>query len=279
MKNLLSIVVCVFAFIGTQASASVYRQNDGTISEILFVGGGSHPFSQDLGFEGEFYPHTSYSISNPGDYDPARDWLSFNVGGADLSNANFAGISFNLINWTGGGYGSGHLETDLSGANFSNSTWFNTMTSGANFTDADFSNVIFHTHLSWDVGTTIEGSNFTRANLTGATFGDTVTYRGGGRYNQNNFTDANLSNAVFWSSVTNSNFSGANFSGANFSEKLLNSGAIIFAGSTYDENTIFASSMDPEALGMVFVSAVPLPAGIYLFLSGLIGLGLIKKRK
>jgi len=53
----------------------------------------------------------------------------------------------------------------------------------------------------------------------------------------------------------------------------------LFPRSTYDENTIFASSMDPEALGMVFVFAVPLPAGIYLFLSGLIGLGLIKKRK
>lgn len=158
MKNLLSIVVCVFAFIGTQASASVYRQNDGTISEILFVGGGSHPFSQDLGFEGEFYPYISYT--NSVDYDPARDWLSFNVGGAELSNANFAGIGFNLINWTGGGYGSGHLETDLSGANFSNSSWFNTTTSGANFTDADFSNVFFFTHTNWDAGTIIEGSKF-----------------------------------------------------------------------------------------------------------------------
>ena len=47
---------------------------------------------------------------------------------------------------------------------------------------------------------------------------------------------------------------------------------------TYNQSTIFAEDFDPIAEGMIFVSEVPLPAGITLFLSGLVGLGLIRGR-
>ena len=40
----------------------------------------------------------------------------------------------------------------------------------------------------------------------------------------------------------------------------------------------YQSTLDPISEGMIFVSEVPLPAGIYLFLSGLVGLGLMRGR-
>ena len=59
---------------------------------------------------------------------------------------------------------------------------------------------------------------------------------------------------------------GANLTNANLYGAYL-------AGALYNDQTLL--DFDPVAAGMTFV---PLPAGIYLFLSGLVGLGLVKSR-
>ena len=102
-----------------------------------------------------------------------------------------------------------------------------------------------------------------------------------------NFNSADLLIAKFnYSDLSNADFTnafmdgvellGANLSGANLSFINLCCNQIYVNRAIYSETTTFPSSFDPEARGMIFVSEVPLPAGIYLFLSGLVGLGLMR---
>ena len=123
-------------------------------------------------------------------------------------------------------------------------------------------------------------------NLEGASLGST-------HFRDADLSYANLSNVDLYSSalsyadLSNTSLIGANLNQASFSSanlsgaNLSNTSYWIFANFTdaiYSESTIFPSSFNPAAEGMVFVSEVPLPAGIYLFLSGLVGLGLMRGR-
>ena len=80
-------------------------------------------------------------------------------------------------------------------------------------------------------------------------------------------TGADLTNAFLW----NADLTDADLTDAG----MLN---IFVGGTTYNDQTIFPANFDPAAGGMIFISEVPLPAGIYLFLSGLVGLGLLRKK-
>ena len=110
-----------------------------------------------------------------------------------------------------------------------------------------------------------------------------------------NLSDANLSGAyLHWSNLSGANLSyadlsnstlfraylgGSNLQGANLSGAYINLWTI--SGATYNESTELPFDFDHqtfEELGMIFVSEVPLPAGIYLFLSGLVGLVGVKLR-
>ena len=95
----------------------------------------------------------------------------------------------------------------------------------------------------------------------------------GANLNNANLIGANLSNANFWNAeLINSDISLANL------RDTIKWNTAIYTGAIYSESTIFPSGMNPETYGMIFVSEVPLPAGIYLFLSGLVGLGLMRGR-
>ena len=100
-------------------------------------------------------------------------------------------------------------------------------------------------------------ADLTRANLTGASLL-------GASLNSADLDNADLSNAnLIGADLTDATMDGLNLHGA-----------------LYNEQTLFDSSYkDPVAEGMIFVSEVPLPAGIYLFLSGLVGLGLMRGKK
>ena len=87
------------------------------------------------------------------------------------------------------------------------------------------------------------------------------------------FRNATFSNQVnvFLAEMSNSDLRGTDLGDTDLS-------ATFLYGARYDENTIFPSGFDPSSANMVFISEIPLPAGIYLFLSGLVGLGLIRGR-
>ena len=115
--------------------------------------------------------------------------------------------------------------------------------------------------------------------------------------NHADLSNANLSYAnLSYADLTFANLSNANLSGAKLIDTDLSSAQLIGAdlsnadllaarldhanltGAFYNHQTYFDPYIDPIAEGMIFVSEVPLPAGIYLFLSGIVGLGLMRVR-
>ena len=102
----------------------------------------------------------------------------------------------------------------------------------------------------------MSGANFSGGNLYGANLSSANLY------------DANLSYAhLFNAELNNADLTNAILSGAELTDAF------------YNDQTIFPTGFDPIAAGMINASPVPLPAGIYLFLSGLVGLSAVRIRR
>ena len=217
--------------------------------------------------------------------------------GISFQNSNFSGSNI-IVDWL--------HDIDMSGSNFSNT---DIIISGMS---SDFSNSLFlnsNLNLSLISGDSFIGSNFTNSvvtvsgdmNFEGSDFSNSTLT--GFNNGSSTFANVNFRNATLYSSGSMfevNGFNGSDFCGASIqlgsdgvrsdAEIPTIFGGAIFCESTtlpnyryYDEdenfNTII-SYWDPvDDLGMIFVSEVPLPAGIYLFLSGLVGLGLMRGRK
>ena len=162
---------------------------------------------------------------------------------ADLSGANFSNM-------------------DLSGVNFLNSNLSNTVFSGADLSGSDLSLT-----LGWS------SADFTNAlyNLDTVFPQFTVMQAAGNLfplmdYPFNGLVPRICAEVDYYGCISTRDVA----AGEMFS--LVTSEGQILIGSWYQ------STIDPQSLGMIFVSEVPLPAGIYLFLSGLVGLGLMRGR-
>ena len=109
------------------------------------------------------------------------------------------------------------------------------------------------------------------ADLRQATIEGTDLYKA--KLMRTDFRNATFSNQanVSLAEMSNSDLRGTNFGDTDLS-------ATFLYGAKYDEKTIFPSGFDPSIANMVFISEVPLPTSIYLFLSGLVGLGLMRGR-
>ena len=153
---------------------------------------------------------------------------------------------------------------NLRHADLQSTTWYQAyITNGkfhfANLAGSDLSFAIFSNAKMNDADlrqTTIESTDLYKAKLIRADF--------------RNATFSNQVN-VFLAEMSNSDLRGADFGDTDLS-------ATFLYGAKYDENTIFPSGFDPSTANMVFMSQVPLPAGITLFLSGLVGLVGVKLR-
>ena len=161
-----------------------------------------------------------------------------------------------------------------------------------NFTNANFSNTTISGHAG--PNTDFTNANFSSANLSNFTFEwstlNNVIFR------NTDFGTMSLEDGM--------SFGGSDFCGADLSSIQINFVyGNPFSGSKYCESTIFNVGQvevwqddetglmtftpesytfyvdfDPDEFGMIFVSEVPLPPGISLFLSGLVGLGLMRGR-
>ena len=164
-------------------------------------------------------------------------------------------------------------NSDLSGAYLNSVDLLNAELINTNFHYADLS------------GAVLWGANLTNANLSFSVLSGA------------NLSDANLNHSdltaadLYYTDLSGANLSGANLNAAemtmaNFSYADLTYADLSFAitystdflHATYNNFTIFDTDFDPIAAGMINISEVPLPAGIYLFLSGLVGLGLMRGR-
>ena len=152
------------------------------------------------------------------------------------------------------------------------------------------------------IGTNLTGVDLSSANLSGAgLFG--VKLRNASLYNANlsgawiegadlrgaDLRNANLENVgISVSNMAFADLSGTSLTGAIFLSTYLVGANLqsetLFAAdlrsAIYNDQTLFPADFDPVAAGMIIGDAtfVPLPAGIYLFLSGLVGLGLMRGR-
>ena len=139
----------------------------------------------------------------------------------------------------------------------------------SNLQDSDFS------------GSNIYYSSFSNSSINNSNLSDSILY--GVFFNNSDLKGTNFANSTF----IDVHFVGADLRSSNFFGVQLCVEYFEFAecgqrstfdGSLYNESTVFAQGMDPQSLGIIFVSEVPLPAGIYLFLSGLVGLDLVKRK-
>ncbi|MDB2410684.1 VPLPA-CTERM sorting domain-containing protein [Pseudomonadales bacterium] len=112
----------------------------------------------------------------------------------------------------------------------------------------------------------LHDANLSGANLSGANFS------GGNLYG------ANLSSAnLYGSDLSYAHLFNAELNSADLTNAILSGAELTDA--FYNDQTIFPSGFDPIAAGMINASPVPLPAGIYLFLSGLVGLSAVRIRR
>ena len=174
-------------------------------------------------------------------------------------------------------YNGPNLEPGVTVRDF---TFIGVVLNDANLAFSDFSGSIFDLSYLWDVN--FSHANLEDTNLLGGYYGANffnANLRGSYHVHPSpaNFKNSDLTNATFFYPANDSNFEGAIMTGISYglwSEEPKPN----FEGSTYNQSTIFPTGFDPTAEGMIFVSEVPLPAGIYLFLSGLVGLGLMRGR-
>jgi len=153
--------------------------------------------------------------------------------------------------------------------------------SGVNLSQADLNSAYLdYSNLTQSI---LVGTNFSYSDAHSTDFSDSnLSYANfqSAALEIARFNHSDLSNADFTGAYMNgAELLGANLSGANLSFIILCCDQIYVNGAFYNDMTTFPSGFDPEARGMIFVSEVPLPAGIYLFLSGLVGLGAARSRK
>ena len=194
--------------------------------------------------------------------------VSLNSFGAYYTKTD--GTIINPIQYVSGGnhsFSGDNLEPNaqLSNANLSNANLSNANLSNANLTNANLSNANLYgavlTHLSF--------ANLSYAEMSNVNLVQSNMLRANLSYS--NLTGSNMSlAALYLTDLSFTNLSNANLSNINYWN------TVNFAGATYNSQTILPTNFDPVAAGMTFV---PLPAGIYLFLSGLVGLALVKSKK
>ena len=163
---------------------------------------------------------------------------------ADLSGANFSNM-------------------DLSGVNFLNSNLSNTVFSGADLSGSDLSLT-----LGWssaDFTDALYNRDTVLPNLSGMLVGSELIPLWDYTFN-----------GVIPQICTEANYYGSCISfrdvAAGETLSILTDEGRFLIGSWYQ------LTFNPDDYGMIFVSEVPLPAGITLFLSGLVGLGLMRGR-
>jgi uncharacterized protein YjbI with pentapeptide repeats len=218
--------------------------------------------------------------------------LSPNQDNPDLSNSNLSGSNLSSADARFIDFSSANLSSaNLMTAQFQNAVFFDTDLSYAELQGAGFQNAILTNAFMFN--TNISNANFENANLQGA-------YLVGANFLNSDisgadFSNANLQSAYLSSSVLTQPGLSINFTSADLSNADLEDMEFwsenTFTGAIYNESTLlptelntlgddlYTSSFDPITQGMIFVSEVPLPAGIYLFLSGLCGLSLLGRRK
>ena len=107
------------------------------------------------------------------------------------------------------------------------------------------------------------------ADLTDADLSNTTLI--GTNFKRADLTNADLSNA----DISNAFFKFTDLSGADLTN-IIGWETATFNKASYTPQTLLPNDMIPQELNM---KLVPLPAGIYLFLSGVLSLGLMRCRK
>ena len=149
-------------------------------------------------------------------------------------------------------------NADLSNAFLPNALLYGSNLVGANLSNADLSD-------AW-----IDSSDFTGANLSNMTF--TNGWSLSAYFTHANLSGANLSGSV----IGNANFGSADLTGSNLTN-LIGWLSADFNLALYDNDTVFGVGMNPVDLNMIFVSEIPLPASIWLLVSGLAALRLSRR--
>lgn len=154
--------------------------------------------------------------------------------------------------------------------------------SSSNLSNVDISSSNFMYATFYDVDLTeanLSNSNLRFANLTLSNLNDANLQ--GAILRNTNLQNATLINTdlsyanIVLSDLKNTDLTGANLVGTNLSS-LHNLHLATFANNPYNHETQFPNGFNPQAYNMTYV---PIPAGIYFFLSGFFGLGFIKKIK
>ena len=269
---LLRLVACLLLCVSLNSFGAYYAKTDGTIVDTIMSCGASSsggscrdsPYAWEINYSGpNLVPEADLSDT---EISQAKLW-SVDLSGANLSNVIWASNRFNDGNFSDALMDNGIFYH----SNFTNTTLSNVSMIGAELHNANLSGSdMSNSNL---LGAELQGAILNNVNLSGANL--TNTY-----FSFNDFTSSDLSNTNFTNArVWGVNFSDSDFSGSNLSQIDLDWDGAIYTNAIYSESTTFPTGFDPAAEGMIFVSEVPLPAGIYLFLSGLVGLGLIKRRK
>jgi uncharacterized protein YjbI with pentapeptide repeats len=146
------------------------------------------------------------------------------------------------------------------GAIFNYAGLHNAHFDGSNFESANFSRAYSLR------GTRFTNSNFTNAIFASASFGKNSS---AGEYEFTDFSGSIFNGTRF----QHSDFKHAKFLGSDFTGSL-NWSTANWTGAKYNDNTIFAEGMDPNALGMVHV-----PAPSVLALLGITGLYGSRRRR
>ena len=185
-----------------------------------------------------------------------------NLSFANLSNANLSGAQLIYANL---------YNANLSNANLSNASLGNAVLNNVSGQLSDASGIGLPLHGDYTIANNyIVGPwvDLSGADLAGVDLRNTTMTNVGlvdTDLSGADLTGADLTNAFLW----NADLTDADLTDAG----MLN---IFVGGTTYNDQTIFPANFDPAAGGMIFISEVPLPAGITLFLSGLVGLGVMR---
>lgn len=211
------------------------------------------------------------NIIDPRDPAPGADFRNADLPFADLRGLDLTGANFSNANLDG---------ADLSGATFANANLFRANISDATAVDADFRGIITGSDVSFR-RTTLRGSTFAGSFLSDVDFGCFFC----GSDDRTDLRNVNFSSVVFeYIAITQGDMSGANLQNATFLDggaiefselidadlrgtiddqgRLFSSGlGNNFTGALYDATTIYRSTFDPNAEGMIFI---PGPAAAWL---------------
>ena len=238
----------------SQAFGAFYIKTDGTQAPIE-----SFDTNGYLGpnlMPGVVLPYVNLDQAIMHDADLQDSIITFDGNYVELHNSNFSNATVTIlpseyIELYGSNFFNAEININSNHLRLNDSSFQNTRGSlYSNDADLGYSNFSNSNVNIFMYGGDASFVNFSYSDLTGSFFDST-------NLDATNFDNANLESVYFI------NLTGERFQTAS----LLNA--------TYNDQTIFPENFDPVAAGMTFV---PLPAGIYLFLSGLVGLGLIKRR-